>query len=40
MELGFLNKETMSRFDMIIGYGAIKEQMNMALDAMLEPENL
>ena len=28
----------MSRFDKIIGYGAIKEQMNMALDAMLEPE--
>ncbi len=28
----------MSRFDKIIGYGAIKEQMNMALDAMLDPE--
>ena len=30
----------MSRFDKIIGYGAIKEQMNMAMDAMLEPEKL
>ena len=28
----------MSRFDKVIGYAAIKEQMNMALDAMYEPE--
>ena len=28
----------MSRFEKIIGYGAVKEQLNMALDAMLDPE--
>lgn len=28
----------MSRFDKVIGYAAIKEQMNMALDAIYEPE--
>ena len=28
----------MSRFEKVIGYGAVKEQMNIALDAMLEPE--
>ena len=28
----------MSRFDKVIGYATIKEQMNMALDVMIEPE--
>ncbi|MBO4616170.1 MAG: AAA family ATPase [Lachnospiraceae bacterium] len=28
----------MSRFEKIIGYGAVKEELSMALDAMLDPE--